>query len=114
MRRAAAKREPNTTSARSSTMGARILGYSFGSYSRSASWMITTSPVAALMPVRSAAPLPWFTSCSSSWSMRPASSPFSRSRVPSREQSSTTMISLSGHGEACTASRMRWMVATSL
>jgi len=37
-------------------------GYSLGSYSRSTSWTMTTSPVAVAKPVRSAAPLPWFTS----------------------------------------------------
>ena len=76
--------------------------------------MITYSPVAAAIPLRSAAPLPWFTSCSTSWSILPRSSPVSRSRVPSFEQSSTTMISLSGQGEARTASRMASMVRFSL
>ena len=54
------KREPNTTSARSSMIGWISRGYSAGSYSRSASCTMTTSPVACLKPSRRAAPLPWF------------------------------------------------------
>ena len=52
------KRDPNTTSALPAAIGSSSLGYSFGSYSRSASWTMTMSPVACLKPVRSAAPLP--------------------------------------------------------
>ena len=56
------KRDPNTTSAFPSAIGFTSLGYSLGSYSRSASWTMTASPVAAAKPVRSAAPFPWFVS----------------------------------------------------
>ena len=52
------KREPKTTSAIPFSNGARSLGYSFGSYSKSASWIMTSSPLAWAMPVRSAAPWP--------------------------------------------------------
>ena len=45
-------REPKTTSASPSSIGTRRLGMSRGSYSRSASWMTTTSPRACVMPVR--------------------------------------------------------------
>jgi len=42
------KREPKTTSAWPSMMGWMSFPYSFGSYSRSASWMMTMSPVRVL------------------------------------------------------------------
>ena len=51
------KRDPNTASASPFWMGSSRTGSSAGSYSRSASWTTTTSPVARLKPVRSAAPL---------------------------------------------------------
>src|SRR5438034_5346066 len=51
------KREPYTASARPSLMGASRRGSSAGSYSRSASWATITLPVAAAIPVLSAAPL---------------------------------------------------------
>ena len=54
------KRDPNVTSAIPSTIGWMTRGRSCGSYSRSASWMTTMSPVAAAKPARSAAPLPMF------------------------------------------------------
>ena len=54
------KREPKTTSACPSRIGWISRGYSAGSYSRSASWMTTTSPVTWRTAVRTAAPLPWF------------------------------------------------------
>src|SRR5438309_1240767 len=64
------KREPYTASARPSLMGASRRGSSAGSYSRSASWATITLPVAAAIPVLSAAPLPrfvgwWSTRCTS-------------------------------------------------
>ena len=40
------------------TMGSTNAGIWCGSYSRSASWMITMSPAAPAIPVRSAAPFP--------------------------------------------------------
>ena len=48
------KREPNTTSARSSIIGVTSDGRSRGSYSISASWITTMSPVACAMPVATA------------------------------------------------------------
>src|SRR4051812_2881997 len=75
-------------------MGCRRLGKSAGSYSRSASRMVSSSPLASLMPRRSAAPLPWFcgwrmrrTRCDSTMSLMV-------SRQPSVEPSSTTRISV--------------------
>ncbi len=53
-----AKRDPKTASAFPARIGASITGYSAGSYSRSASWMIATSPVISEIAVRIAAPLP--------------------------------------------------------
>ena len=72
------------------------------------------SPVAAAKPVRSAAPLPRFAGWWISRSMRPASRSRSSSRVPSVEQSSTTMISLSPPGALRTAAMRSSMVDFSL
>ena len=105
------KREPKTTSACPSRIGWMSRGYSRGSYSRSASWMTTMSPVACPKPVRSAAPLPWFRS----WQARPRAvvgrvrrlardTPRARRACRPCEQSSTTMISFAS-GTARTRSR---------
>ena len=56
-------RDPKTTSAFPSSSGPITVGYSSGSYSRSASWTITNGNVTSAKPVRSAAPLPWLTAC---------------------------------------------------
>ena len=53
-------REPYTTFARPLSIGASSFGQSSGSYSRSASWMSTRSPVTCSSPVRIAAPFPRF------------------------------------------------------
>ena len=95
-------------------IGASSTGYSCGSYSRSASWMITTSPVAAAMPVRRAAPLPMFFSWRMILSTKGAISLARMSRVPSLEKSSTMMISFSGTGELRTRSTMVRIVLASL
>src|SRR5262245_47326907 len=75
-------------------IGASNFGQSFGSYSRSASWISTRSPVTCSRPVRIAAPFPrlrsWRTTrtvLSASW--------LSTSRVPSLLPSSTSTNSRS-------------------
>ena len=92
---AAAARSPNPASARPSAIGASSFGYSCGSYSRSASWTMTTSPVAAANPVRSAAPLPWLRSWYNTRTLAGKVVFCRSSRVPSLEQSSTRMRSFS-------------------
>src|SRR5437867_1141151 len=107
-------------------MGARSLGYSAGSYSRSASWTRTMSPVASRKPRRRAAPFPWFPSWkrtrisffssavpSRRVSARSASSRRRNSRVPSVDPSSTTRISL-GMATAWTRWRISGRVRRSL
>src|SRR5437870_5106419 len=94
-------------------------GYSAGSYSRSASWMIAMSPLTCGTAALTAAPLPWL--CAWKTSTRrfagvsgvAARSSSSTTRVPSVEQSSTTMISF-GMGTAMTRSRRVRTVPTSL
>ena len=88
LRRSPVNREPYTTRALPRSTGASSFGQSSGSYSRSASWMSTRSPVTCARPVRIAAPLPrlrsWVTTrtvLSASWR--------STSRVPSVLPSST-------------------------
>ena len=63
LRRSPVKREPYTTCALPRSTGARSFGQSSGSYSRSASWMSTRSPVTCSSPVRIAAPLPRLSVC---------------------------------------------------
>src|SRR5712691_283963 len=93
-RRSPVNREPYTTRALPLSTGASSFGQSSGSYSRSASWISTRSPVTAPSPVRTAAPLPrlcgWNTTrtvLSPSWDRT--------SRVPSSLPSSTITISRS-------------------
>lgn len=65
-----------------------------GSYSRSASWTATKSPVASRNPVRSAAPFPWFFAWRSTQiSGCLAASLSAIARLRSREQSSTRITS---------------------
>ena len=122
------KREPNTTSALPSRIGWMSPGMSRGSYSRSASWTMTMSPLAAAKPARNAAPFPMFCGCSRSctsfeprWAPGLGSqraSPWSRSsasssRLPSVEPSSTSTSSLS-KSTATTRWTISRNVATSL
>ena len=94
-------------------------GYSDGSYSRSASWMMTMSPVTRPMAARTAAPFPRFRGRKSSVrrlsgvSGMAAWTSSSAVGVPSVEPSSTTMISF-GMRTAMTRSSSVRTVATSL
>ncbi len=94
-------------------MGRISLGYSSGSYSRSASCTMTSSPVAAAKPVRSAAPLPWLRSWYSTVTLAGNAVRCRSSRVPSVEQSSTSTMSLST-ATRCTRSTSVSSVCTSL
>ena len=96
-----------------SRIGSSSLGYSCGSYSRSASWMMTMSPVTAANPVRRAAPLPRLRSCRTRRHRPAAASSRKASPVPSVEQSSTTTISFS-RGTAFTRERISRIVPISL
>src|SRR3954469_17722812 len=89
--------DPYTTSASPRRIGASISGYSAGSYSRSASWMMIRSPVARRMPSVTAAPLPMFCGWNTGVIIEgcwPARSPMI-SRDPSVEPSSTSSTSRS-------------------
>ena len=80
----------------------------------SASCTTITSPVAAWMPVRSAAPLPRFTGWCSACSMRPwALSRSITAALPSLEASLTQMISI-GNGTSCSLAMIVSRVLNSL
>ena len=108
------KREPKTTSAWSSTIGWMSWGYSAGSYSRSASWTMTIWPVACAEAGAERGALALVDLVVDDLQVAVACSISRRiSRVPSVEQSSTTMISLR-IGTARTRRRISWMVFFSL
>ena len=106
-------REPKTTSAWPSAIGATRRGMSLGSYSRSASWMTQISPPARAIAARSAAPLPRFGWRTTTVSGCAARQPARIAGVASVEPSSTTTISGSS-GSAATRSSTRSSVAASL
>src|SRR5256885_1761261 len=73
------RRDPYTTSAYPSTIGRISSITSEGSYSMSASWITTTSPVVRAIPVRTAAPSPRLRPC---WStVRPFAFPEERGAI---------------------------------
>src|ERR1700736_2943156 len=90
-----------------------MIWYSSGSYSRSASWMITSGAVTDSTAVRIAAPLPRFTAWRWTLTLRSLRKRSATSNVPSADPSSTT-TSCWTHGCRRTRWRTRPRVGASL
>src|SRR4051812_23317931 len=109
-RRSPVKREPYTTVAFPRKIGASSLGQSSGSYSRSASWIRTRSPVTCSRPVRIAAPLPRLAVCFTTLTVE-SPSWLSTCWVPSELPSSTITNSRS---TGSSTARIRRMISTTV